>query len=163
MKNLVVYYSMSGNCEYVAEKMAEIGGFETLRIEPEKAYPDQGAKKFLWGGKAAVMGEKPKLKPYTFDASEYDVIVIGFPVWASNVTPPIRSFLLENMEGIRNKRIASFACQSGNGAEKAFRKLKKLLGREELDAELILIDPKKIDSSQDTGMIREFCKRLTAG
>ena len=27
-----------------------------IRIEPVKAYPDQGAKKFIWSGKSAGMG-----------------------------------------------------------------------------------------------------------
>lgn len=36
---------------------------------------DKGAKKFLWGGGSAVMGEKPILKPYEFDGSKYDEIM----------------------------------------------------------------------------------------
>ena len=29
-----------------------------------KAYPTKGFRKFLWGGKSAVMAEKPKLLPF---------------------------------------------------------------------------------------------------
>jgi hypothetical protein len=39
MKTLIVYYSMEGNTEYAAEKIASELGVETLRIEPLKAYP----------------------------------------------------------------------------------------------------------------------------
>ena len=64
MSTAIVYYSMLGNSEMIAEKMALKLGADVIRIEPDKAYPDKGAKKFLWGGKSAVMGERPVLKPY---------------------------------------------------------------------------------------------------
>jgi hypothetical protein len=38
-----------------------------------KAYPTKGFRKFLWGGKSAVMAEKPKLLPYKFNADAGDV------------------------------------------------------------------------------------------
>ncbi|MDO5390117.1 MAG: hypothetical protein Q4F24_03355 [Eubacteriales bacterium] len=34
-----------------------------------KAYPDKGAKRFIWGGMSAVMGEKPALHPYEFNVA----------------------------------------------------------------------------------------------
>ena len=136
MKTLIVYYSLEGNTQYAAERIAAAIGAETLRLAPEKAYPDSGFKKFFWGGKSAVMAEKPKLQPYEFDPAAWERIIIGFPVWAGNVTPPIRTFIKEN--DLRGKRIAAFACQSGAGAEKAFAKLKAALGVSALEAEMVL-------------------------
>ena len=103
MKSLVVYYSMSGNCEMVAEKIKEIAGADVLRVEPEKTFPDSGFKKFFWGGKSAVMGDTPALKPYEFDASLYDTIVIGFPVWASRMAPPLKTFVADNAGALKGK------------------------------------------------------------
>ena len=94
MKTAIVYYSMSGNTKYVADKIAEKLGADIIRIEPVKAYPDEGAKKFIWGGKSAVMGEKPVLQPYEFSLEKYDRIILGTPVWASTFTPPVRTFIL---------------------------------------------------------------------
>ena len=157
MKSAIVYYSMSGNCKLVADKIADIVDADIIRIEPDKAYPDKGAAKFIWGGKSAVMGETPKLKPYEFDASKYDRVIIGFPVWASNVAPPIRTFVKENLSDIKDKKIASFACQGGNGAEKAFEKLKKLIGIDSFEEEMILIDPKDKADSENDKKIKGFC------
>lgn len=160
MGTVIVYYSMLGNSKMVAERIAEKLGADILRIEPDKAYPDKGAKKFLWGGKSAVMGEMPILKPYEFDASGYDKIIIGFPVWASRPAPPINTFLNDQKEKIRGKKIAVFACQSGNGAQKAFERIKKQIGIEEFKAELILIDPKtRVDAGND-GKIDSFCEMI---
>ena len=157
MKALIVYYSMSGNTEYAAGRIAERLGADLLRLEPEKAYPDSGIRKFLWGGKSAVMAEEPRLKPYQFDADSYDTIIFGFPVWAGNITPPIRTFISENE--MRAARYAAFACQGGSGAGKAFGKLQACLGHD-LVKTLVLIDPKdKPDPAKDC-QIDAFCNAL---
>lgn len=160
MKIAIVYYSMHGNCELVADKAAAITGADTMRVEPDKAYPDKGARKFIWGGKSALMGEMPVLKPYEFDAEKYDTVIIGFPVWASNPAPPIKTFVNEHKDELKGKRIAAFACQSGNGAAKAFSKLKKQLEIDSFVAELILIDPKTVADDKNDGKIQEFCKMV---
>ena len=70
MKELVVYYSMSGNTEDTAKKIASIRRADLLRIDPVRAYPDKGFRKFFWGGKSAVMAEKPELESYFFIPEE---------------------------------------------------------------------------------------------
>ena len=131
---------------------------DLLRIRPKKAYPDSGFRKFLWGGKSAMMAETPELERYTFNCDQYDRVIIGFPVWAGNITPPIRTFVKEN--SLKGKKIASFACQSGKGAEKAFQKLKSAIGINELEAEMILFDPKSKPTEQNERKIREFCEKM---
>ena len=158
MKTLIVYYTLEGNTHYAAKKIASQLDADVLRVKPVKTYPRKGFRKFLWGGKSAVMAETPELEPYTFDASAYDRIVFGFPVWAGNVTPPLRTFIKEN--DLSGKRFAAFACQSGAGAEKAFEKLKTVLGIRELDAELVLIDPKTKPDPINEKKISGFCGKL---
>ena len=158
MKTIIVYYSLEGNTVYAAERIAAELGADTLRISPVKSYPTSGLRKFLWGGKSAVMAEKPKLQSYDFNADQYDLVILGFPVWASNITPPIRTFIIENT--LKGKRIAAFACQSGNGAEKAFRTLKAAIGIEKLEAELVLVDPKEKPGKENEKKIKAFCEEL---
>ncbi len=158
MKGLIVFYSMGGNTAYAAGRIGERTGADLLRLEPLKKYPDTGFRKFLWGGKSAVMAEKPELVPYQFDADKYDMIVFGFPVWAGNITPPIRTFIHENR--LVSARYAAFACQSGSGAEKAFGKLEDCLGYD-LSPTLILIDPKDKPDPEEDRRIDEFCDLLT--
>lgn len=158
MKNIIIYYSLEGNTQLAAEKLAEKLGADTLRLYPKKAYPTGGFKKFFWGGKSAVMAETPALEAYSFEGEKYDRVIFGFPVWAGNITPPLRSFIKEN--DLSGKKFAAFACQSGSGAEKAFLKLKACLGVEQLDAELILIDPKAKPDAENERKIEEFCASL---
>ena len=158
MKTIIVYYSLEENTHYAAQKIAENIGADLLRLHPKKAYPRGGFKKFFWGGKSAVMAQKPALEPYAFKAEEYERVIIGFPVWASNVAPPLRTFVSEN--DLSGKHVSAFACQSGSGAEKAFAKLTAAAGVEKLENELILIDPKSKPSAENERKIKEFCDTL---
>ena len=161
MRTLIVYYSLEGNCAWTAGKLADALGAETMRLEPQKEYPARGMKKFLWGGKSAVMGEEPPLRPYVFNAGDWDRIIFGFPVWAGNLTPPLRTFIQEQQASLKDKTIAAFACQSGSGAEKALGRLTALLGRESLEAELVLNDPKTKPRPENDGLLAEFCTKLS--
>ena len=157
MKTLIVYYSMSGNTDHAARAIAEALGAETLRLEPEKAYPDSGLRKFLWGGKSALMAETPPLRPYSFSAEAFDQIILGFPVWAGNLAPPLRTFLRDNAAALDGKRVAAFACQSGSGADKAFSRLEALLGSA-LFARLVLIDPLTRPRAENEEKLCGFCE-----
>lgn len=121
MKTIIVYYSLEGNTEYAARVIAEQLGADLLRIEPTKSYPTGGFRKFFWGGKSAVMGETPELVSYSFQQASYGRVIFGFPVWAGNVTPPIRTFVKEN--DLKGKSIAGFRLskwsRSGEGIWKA--------------------------------------------
>ena len=160
MKTAVVFYSMGGNTAMVAEKLADALSADLIRISPERAYPDKGFRKFLWGGKSAVMSEAPKLQPYAFSAEAYDLVVLGFPVWASNMAPPVRTFVLENLDALKAKKIAAFACESGSGGEKALRKLAACLEREAFTAETVLIDPKDRPGPENDRKLAAFLEKL---
>ena len=160
MKTAVIYYSMGGNTAFAARRIAEKTGADLIEIRPVKAYPDKGFSKFFRGGKSAVMAEMPELEPYVFDAGEYEQVVIGFPVWAGTIAPPVRTFAVRNREALAGKKLFAFACQSGSGAEKAFGKLTECLDGAELAATLILIDPKDRPKEENTRKIEDFCKAV---
>ena len=158
MKNIIVYYSLSGNTEYAAGIIADALHADILRIEPKHDYPRNGFRKFYTGGKSAVLAQTPELKPYDFAAASYDRIILGFPVWAASITPPIRTFILEN--DLSGKQVAAFVCQSGFGGGKVLARLKTALGRANLEAETILTDPQARPSADNEDRIAAFCRQL---
>lgn len=160
MRTLVVFYSMEGNTAYAAERIAEMLGADRLRIHPKKEIPSKGPLKFLWGGKSALMAETPDLEYYDTDIDAYDGIIIGTPVWAATIAPPIRSFL--GRHDLSGKHVAAFVCQAGNGGEKALAKLKECAGVAALEDECILIDPLAQPSDDTKAKIEDFCSRLRA-
>ena len=160
MKLAIVYYSQSGNANFVANEMVKHLDADIVRIEPAKAYPDKGFKKFFWGGKSAVMGESPALVPYEFDADKYDVVVIGYPVWASTFAPPIRSFVEQNKVTLQSKKIVAFATSSGGNAEKSFVKLANLLKANTIFPTLSIVDPFVKPSNDKLAQIEAFCAQI---
>lgn len=158
MKTIIVYYSLEENTEYTANLIASVLNADLLKLEPKKAYPTGKIRKFVWGGKSAVMSETPDLQPYQFDSASYDCIILGFPVWANNIAPPLRTFIRKH--NLKGKKIAAFACQTAAGADKAFIKLKDELGIDSLQAELALLDPKTNPNPENEQKIKDFCKKL---
>ena len=158
MKTIVVYYSLEGNTKFAAEKIADRLGADLLQLDVKTPYPTKGLKKFFHGGRSAIRTEMPELKPYEFHPEDCGRIIIGFPVWASNVTPPIRTFIRDN--DLSGKKIAAFTCMAGRGGEKALEKLKECLGIDALEKEMVLVDPAKRRSEDNERLIRNFCDDL---
>ena len=160
MNDLIVYYSLEGNTDYAAQIIKEKLDAHIRRLDTKKQYSTKGFTKFLWGGKSALMAEKPELEDYNVDFSRFDRIIFGFPVWASTFTPPLRTFIEENREGLKGKRFAAFACQSGSGAEKALEKLEKFLGETAFEQTAVFIDPKAKRSEETDRKIEAFAESL---
>ncbi len=160
MKTLIVYYSLEGNTDYAAKRIAERIGADTLRLIPKKAYADKGFAKFFSGGKSAVMAEKPALAPYDIDLGQYERVVLGFPVWAGSFAPPLRSFVTERAQDLKGLRIAAFACQSGAGGEKALAKLRACLGLDAFETTVVLNDPKTRPSADAEAALEAFIASL---
>ena len=119
---------MEGNSHFIAGKMAEKISADTLRLVPQKAYVDKGFAKFIWGGKSAVMAEKPKLMPYSVDFSLYDEIIIGFPIWASTITPPIRTFVCDNLNELKKRKFLFMHVRQEMELKKQWQNCRLFLG-----------------------------------
>ena len=161
MKTAVVFYSMHGNVRYVSEKVAKELGADLIELIPVKAYPDKGAMQFIWGGSAVTFKKKPELEPYTFNVSDYDLVIIGTPVWASNFTPPLRTFFENN--DLTGKKIAVIATSAGGDSAKCVEAVKAAAGADSLAAVLSLVDPKEKPSDENEKQISAFidtCKGL---
>lgn len=138
---LVVYYSLSGNTQFMAEEIQNYIGADLLFIEPmEQKIKPKGVMKFVWGGSQVKMKKKPELMPYTVDWEQYDTIILGTPIWASRHVPVLYAFL--DREAIQGKDIAMFCCHAGGGQGKAFTKMKEQLPSNRFIGEIDFRDPK---------------------
>lgn len=152
MSTLVVYFSFDGNTKFIAEKIAETIGADIIELQTSKKYPTEGFRKYFWGGKGVLFGEKPALTNERMDLSRYETIVIGTPVWAGSFTPPIKTFISQYK--IRGKRIAMFASYGGGGAVKCFTKLKEALPGNEFIGETDFFEPKKSPEESSAKAVR---------
>ena len=158
MKTAVIYFSLEGNTKYAAEKIAAQMGADLIPLIPVKEYPTGKVSKYFWGGKSATFGESPRLEPYRFDQNQYDLVILGTPIWAGTFAPPLRTFIRENK--LTRKKIALFACCSGGGTERCFEQLKKEAGDCTVVSTLRLIDPLKGIQAEVDRDVAGFCATL---
>jgi len=159
MKTAVVYYSLTGNCALIAEEIKSKLDADLIRLHTEDEKPRGGFANFFWGVGVMLGTKKAPLKPYTFNPSIYDLIIIGAPVWAGSPARPIRDFLAET--AIKGKKIALFVCHGG-GAGKAPEQLKALLTGNEISSETNFIYPiKNIETVKQQAA--DWAKSLQAG
>ena len=156
MKTIIIYYSLEGNTDYTAKLLSEELGADLLRLEPITPYPTDN-KKFFAGGKDATLGIEPPLKPYSFNADDYDTVVLGTPLWAWTFAPPLKTFISSN--NLSGKKLAFFVSSGGGSDKKCFAKLCKITGAEN-PPQLSLIDPLKNKSGDDITKIREFANKI---
>ena len=158
MKTLIVYFSLEGNTKWAVEQIAEKLPADTLALVSKSAYPDKGFKKFLWGGKSALMKETPELEPYTVDLARYERVIFATPIWAGTFAPPLRTFIQN--EDLAGKKFAFVACSGGGSPEKAFVALKVLLNISGDVPTLGLVDPKSRPSAENEAALKAFCEKL---
>ena len=116
----------------------------------------------MWGGKSAIMGEEPELQPYIFDPADYDRIILGTPVWASTMAPPVRTFIRQNAAGLKGKKISFLICCSGgvSGAEKTAERMCGLIGEADFGEALILIDPFEKRTAENDAKLNSFSSKI---
>ena len=158
MKTAIIYYSLEGNTDFIAKKIAAKTKGDLIELVPEKAYPTGKVSKFFWGGKSVVFGEKPKLKNAPIDIAGYDRIFIGTPIWAGKFAPPIKTFL--DTYKISGKDVMIFACHGGGGADKCFNKMKNILKGNNVVGTYDFLDPFFHSSTEDwNSKIEEMLKK----
>src|SRR5512139_2784525 len=104
MKTLVVYYSRTGNAKFVAETLAVTIGADVEEVVDLKKR--SGSLGFLLGGKDATQGKETQIGETKHLPKDYDLVILGAPVWASSSTPAIRTYIKNN--DITNKKVALF-------------------------------------------------------
>lgn len=156
-KILVVYYSLEGNTQFIAEKIAGIMNADLLRLSPFKSLKAKGAGKFFWGGKQVFMRQKPALEPFDKDPQDYNIIFIGTPVWVSSFAPALRSFF--SKVKLQGKKVALF-CTSAGGKSKANGNMAKFLVGNQILGEIELQEPLTHDPQQSAAEAVEWAQNL---
>ena len=91
MKTLIIYYSRSGVTKTVAEKIAPLLNADTEELIDTK--DRSGVIGYAVACKDALGKKAFPTEPLKSKLSEYDLIIIGTPVWASTMSTATRFFL----------------------------------------------------------------------
>ncbi|MDO5850373.1 MAG: flavodoxin [Methanobacteriaceae archaeon] len=121
MKTLVVYYSRTQNTEKVAKLIKEELNADIEEIKPIKGY--DGPIGYAKGGLESSRGKTPKLEKISKDPSNYDLTIIGTPVWAFTMASPVLTYLRENKDKFND--VAFFTTAGSSGMESTLENMEK--------------------------------------
>jgi flavodoxin len=126
MKPLIIFYSRSGNTKKLAEAMAQ-----ALACDIEELADTQkrsGLFGWLRSGRQAMKEVLTTLQPFKKDLSQYDLVIVGGPVWAGRMSVPVRTFISQNKD--KFKDVAFFFTAGGkDNAPKIFPAMEQLCGK----------------------------------
>ena len=152
MKRLVVYYSLSGNTEAAAGKIAKALDADLLKLETVKSMPKNFAAQIIVGGGQVMMKYIPELKPLDKNPDDYDEIILGSPIWNSKGVPAINAFLKD--ENAAKKVTSLFFLSGGGEVEKGLNAITEQLPN--LKNTVSLLDKKHEDSKNNDTKTEQF-------
>jgi len=154
MKILVTWYSRTGTTRAVGQALArELSADSEEIIDLKKR---TGLRPFRWLG-AGRDAMTRKLTSIKFEKSPeaYDLIVVGTPVWAGNVTPAVRSYL--SSQRLDGKKLAFFC--TGGGKAKLFEDMTGLTPKAAVLGSLSLA-PEEVKRDRCLDKVKEFADSL---
>lgn len=152
MKILIAYYSRTGNTRTAVEKIsALLGGTSVTKWE----IPEKGSRRGMRGWlRSCLEGLRKResfISPPPFRVGDFDLVILGTPVWANSPASAMRSFC--GSHGKHFRRVAFLGTHGGGGTVKTFDQLSLLCGQKPLatlslrDRTVRKGDPESLDSS----------------
>ena len=133
-KTLVVFHSSSGNTRAVAEAIAQALSADVEQIREVNPRPAniraKGLRNLLNVGRvgfSATTGRAAAIESAQRDPSRYGLTLIGTPVRAGSVSPPVRAYLEQYRD--RFTELAFFCTGEDPDNVKVFQQMEEVCGR----------------------------------
>lgn len=125
-KALIAYFSASGTTARVAREMADTTGADLYEIRPAQPYTEADLDWTNEKSRSTVeMNDRscrPALAETVPDMSQYDIILVGFPIWWY-VEPRVVDTFLDACD-LSGKIVIPFATSGGSIIDKAENNLR---------------------------------------
>lgn len=122
-KTLVVYYSYTNNVHRIITELSAQIKADVVRVEPTEKGVDYAANNYAIG--SALMSairnnpdnpaSYPAIDPVNVNLDEYDTIIIGAPLWWSNMAAPLQTFLFQHGKEMAGKNIGLIVSSASSG------------------------------------------------
>ncbi len=127
-KIIVCYFSATGATKRLARKIAGILHADTFEIEPVVKYTKDDLKWPSKNNRTYMEMKNKRFRPLILNKLEnpddYDIIVMGFPIWYYTAPTIINSFIEEN--NLNGKKVYIFATSGATSVGRSFKDLKKM-------------------------------------
>lgn len=154
MKMLIIYFSHSGNTRQVAREIQALTHAEMVEILPQIPFPENYDKLVELAEKQASEHYLPAFKVEGHvDFNDFNVIFLGFPIWAYTMPMIIYSFL--DKHKFAGKKIVPFCTQMGSGLADSEQRLRELCPHADILPGLAIWGSKAAESSQ---LVKDWLK-----
>lgn len=127
-KELVVYFSATGNTRTAAEALADKRGADLVEITAEEPYTDEDLNYNDSASRATIeqndADARPAISATIENIEDYDVIYIGFPIWWGGLPKILYTFF--DTYDLAGKTIAPFCTSGGSGISGAASEITEL-------------------------------------
>lgn len=154
MKSIVIYFSKSGNVKRIATEIAELIKADLKEIiSLEKT---DGIFGFVKCGFQAVLKKEARIGIVIDDLDRYDLVVICGPVWAGQMSSPVRTFLNKFSSKINNPAFVILHGDEKNKYLNVIKEMSSILSSKQI-AYLSLAEKKNGNYSET---ILDFAKEI---
>lgn len=156
MKTLVVYFSRSHHTEQIAKEIAKRCGADLEEVREERSRTGLlGYWRSAW---EVLRHADAPIQPPIQDPADYDLVIIGTPVWVQQPAPPVRTYARQYAR--RFKQVAFFCTEGSNGERRAFEELGRLCGQQPLAT--LVVTEKQLPVERHTEQLQQFAAHLPA-
>ena len=156
MKTLVAYYSRTGHTEQLAKEIAARCRADIDRIRDD-GIDRTGLFGYLRSGWQAFSGAMPTIKRATRNPADYDLVVIGAPVWNWSLSSPARTYARRHAADF--KRVAFFCTEGGSGDLRLFDELQHLCDK--TPVAVLTVKERELEPTRHAQTLRRFLSKLT--
>ena len=150
MKILVTYYSRSGNTKNIAKEISKKLNSDIDEIIDLK--DRSGIRGFLGAGWDVFFKKPTKIKN-KINPEDYDLVIIGTPIWVGRCAPAIKTYLIN----FKLKNKIAFFCTAGSKQSSAFNEMERLSKK---PLAVMDIKDKKVKSGDYREKLNEFLGKL---
>lgn len=134
-KTLIVYYSYTNNVESIVNELRTQIEADVIEVEPAEKGLDYAANNYAIGSaQIAAIRENPDdassypaIDPVNVDMSEYSTVIIGAPLWWSNMATPMQTFLFQHGKEMAGKNIGLIVSSASSGISGVESDAKRLI------------------------------------
>lgn len=134
-KTLIVYYSYTNNVERIVDELRTKIEADVIEVEPAEKGLNYAANNYAIGSsQIAAIRENPNdassypaIDPVSVDLSQYSTIIIGAPLWWSNMAAPLQTFLFQYGKEMVGKNIGLIVSSASSGISGVESDAKRLI------------------------------------
>jgi|GEM_PF-2143440 len=157
MNAAVVFFSYEGNTRRIADDLVE--DLDATAIPLTVTDTGDDPEIYTWRNHVIHVSQTPTIRHPEFEPEEYDLIVLGTPVWSGSISPALRSFL-DSQEFFR-RRFALFCCYERRVGSALSDIRDRLAGNTIVD-EARFCTTERYAASMTRDRIREWARTLCA-